>query len=118
MRRSASCRWPRLPIRSPRASVTMSSPNGVTRFWSGMTRSRYHHRMTLDRLAYPALLVVDMQNDFVRVGAPLEVPEARDTIPVHRRLLEFCRERRVPVVYTKFIAGPLRTLILEWSPSL
>ena len=25
-----------------------------------------------------------MQNDFVRVGAPLEVPEARPTIPVHQ----------------------------------
>jgi len=59
-----------------------------------------------------------MQNDFVRVGAPLEVPESRDTIPVHRRLLEFCRGRRIPVVYTKFIAGPLRTLIWEWSPVL
>ena len=74
--------------------------------------------MTLDRLACPALLIVDMQNDFVRVGAPLEVPEARDTIPVHRRLLEFCRARRLPVVYTKFVAGPLQTLIWEWSPVL
>ena len=74
--------------------------------------------MTLDRLTYPALLIVDMQNDFVRVGAPLEVAQSRDTIPVHRRLLEFCRARRVPVLYTKFIAGPRRTLIWEWSPVL
>jgi nicotinamidase-related amidase len=37
--------------------------------------------MTLDRFAHPTLVVVDMQNDFVRVGAPLEVPEARATIP-------------------------------------
>ena len=29
-----------------------------------------------------ALLVVDMQNDFVREGAPQEVPDARTTIPV------------------------------------
>jgi ureidoacrylate peracid hydrolase len=28
-----------------------------------------------------ALIIVDMQNDFVRSGAPLEVPEARATIP-------------------------------------
>jgi nicotinamidase-related amidase len=33
--------------------------------------------MSIDRFANPALVVVDMQNDFVRVGAPLEVPEAR-----------------------------------------
>ena len=76
------------------------------------------HTMTLDRLACPALLIVDMQNDFVRVGAPLEVPQSRDTIPVHRRLLEFCRTWRVPVLYTKFVAGPRRTLIWEWSPVL
>jgi len=74
--------------------------------------------MALDRLASPALLIVDMQNDFVRVGAPLEVPQARDTIPVHRRLIQFCRERGVPVVYTKFVAGPLRTLMWEWSAAL
>jgi nicotinamidase-related amidase len=74
--------------------------------------------MTPDRLACPALLIVDMQNDFVRVGAPLEVPQARDTIPVHHRLLEFCWGRRVPVLYTRFVAGPRRTLIWEWSPVL
>jgi len=74
--------------------------------------------MPLDRLACPALLIVDMQNDFVRVGAPLEVPQSRDTIPVHRRLIEFCREHEMPVVYTKFVAGPRRTLIWEWSPVL
>ena len=33
-----------------------------------------------ERLRDPALLIVDMQNDFVRVGAPLEVPDARATI--------------------------------------
>src|SRR5438309_581313 len=35
MRRSASCNRPRLPIHAPRAGVATSSPNGVTRFWSG-----------------------------------------------------------------------------------
>lgn len=74
--------------------------------------------MALDRFARPALVIVDMQNDFVRAGAPLEVPDARATIPVHRRLLAACRERRIPVVYTRFVAGPERTLIWEWSPVL
>ncbi len=72
--------------------------------------------MTIDRFANPALVVVDMQNDFVRAGAPLEVPAARTTIPVHRTLLDACRELGIPVIYTKFIAGPKRTLIWEWSP--
>ncbi len=72
--------------------------------------------MTIDRLAHPALVVVDMQNDFVRVGAPLEVPEARATIPVQQTLIDTCRELGIPVIYTKFLAGPERILLWEWSP--
>jgi nicotinamidase-related amidase len=72
--------------------------------------------MMMDRFAHPALLVVDMQNDFVRVGAPLEVPEARATIPMHQTLLAACREMRIPVIYTKFVAGPEPILLWEWSP--
>ena len=44
--------------------------------------------MTIDRFAKPALLIVDMQNDFVRVGAPMEVPQAHDTISQHRQLID------------------------------
>jgi nicotinamidase-related amidase len=72
--------------------------------------------MAIDRFAHPALLVVDMQNDFVRVGAPLEVPEARATIPVHQTLLDVCRGICIPVIYTKFVAGPEPILLWEWSP--
>ena len=72
----------------------------------------------MDRFSNPALLIVDMQNDFVRQGAPLEVPQARDSLPLHRRLIEACRANEAPIVYTKFLAGPKRTLIWEWSPVL
>jgi nicotinamidase-related amidase len=74
--------------------------------------------MTVDRFAHPALVVVDMQNDFVRVGAPLEVPQARETIQAHRDLIAACRWLRLPVVYTRFVAGPERTLVWQWSPML
>jgi nicotinamidase-related amidase len=63
-----------------------------------------------------ALVVVDMQNDFVRTGAPLEVPDARATIPAQRRLLDAFRAAGRPVVFTRFIAGPKRTLMWTWSP--
>lgn len=69
-----------------------------------------------DRLRNAALLVVDMQNDFVRVGAPLEVPDARATIGAHLRLLDAFRQRGRPVIYTKFITVPHETLFWEWSP--
>ena len=74
--------------------------------------------MPVDRWVNPALLIIDMQNDFVRMGAPMEVPDARMTIPQHQELLAFCRETDIPIIYTKFIAGPTRTLIWEWSPQL
>ena len=69
-----------------------------------------------ERLSRPALVVVDMQNDFVRVGAPLEVADARATISAHRALLDAFRRRGFPVVYTKFITWPGYTLLWEWSP--
>jgi nicotinamidase-related amidase len=65
-----------------------------------------------------ALVVVDMQNDFVRQGAPLEVPDARGTIDNHQRLLKRFRDGRGVVVFTRFIAGPQRTLIWNWSAVL
>ena len=63
-----------------------------------------------------ALVIVDMQNDFVRDGAPLEVPDARATIPAQRRLLDAFRAAGRAVVFTKFVAGPERTLMWSWSP--
>jgi nicotinamidase-related amidase len=63
-----------------------------------------------------ALLVVDMQNDFVREGAPQEVPDARATIPAIASLLEAFRAAGRPVVFTRFTAGPERTLLWSWSP--
>ena len=62
-----------------------------------------------------ALVVVDMQNDFVRVGAPLEVPDARETIEVNQALLAWFREHKRPIVFTRFVAGPNPTLMWKWS---
>lgn len=76
------------------------------------------------QLAFPivatkaALIVVDMQNDFVRETAPLEVPDARATIPVIARLADEFRSLGRPVFFTRFLAGPGRTLIWTWSPQL
>jgi nicotinamidase-related amidase len=65
-----------------------------------------------------ALVIVDMQNDFVRVGAPQEVPEARATIPTIRRLLDRFHALGRPVIFTRFLAGPGETLMWAWSPEL
>lgn len=69
-----------------------------------------------ERVADPALLIVDMQNDFVRAGAPLEVPSARATIPAIRSLIEDFRARGLPVVYTRFLSRDADNLLWLWSP--
>ncbi|HMM22886.1 MAG TPA: isochorismatase family cysteine hydrolase [Selenomonadales bacterium] len=50
-----------------------------------------------------ALLVIDMQNEFVKpYWAPYWIPEATRQIPKMRRLIEWCRLNRIPVIYTVF----------------
>ena len=66
--------------------------------------------------ASQGLLVVDMQNDFVREGAPQEVPDARAVLPTIRELIEAFRSAHRPIFYTRFLAGPKRTLMWLWSP--
>jgi nicotinamidase-related amidase len=72
--------------------------------------------VSVSRFASPALLVVDMQNDFVRDGAPMEVPDARATFEGHRRLIACFRSIGAPVVYTKFLATTEPSLLWVWSP--
>jgi nicotinamidase-related amidase len=47
----------------------------------------------------PVLLVLDMIQDYLTPGRPLEVPRARDIVPALKRHLEDARARKVPVVY-------------------
>jgi len=70
------------------------------------------------RLSAAAFLIVDMQNDFVRVGAPLEVPDARRTIAPIREVTQAFRKAGRPVVYTRFVTGPEETLLWKWSPQI
>lgn len=47
------------------------------------------------------LLVVDMQNDFVRPDGALPIPDAEDSLPIIRHLIGGAREAGVPVWYTQ-----------------
>jgi nicotinamidase-related amidase len=51
--------------------------------------------------ARTALIVVDMQNDFVEPKGSLVVPAAKDTIPGIKALLERARAAGVRIVYTQ-----------------
>lgn len=48
-----------------------------------------------------AVIVVDMQNDFVKKGGKLVVPTAKDTIPAIQKLLEKARASGVHVLFTQ-----------------
>lgn len=47
-----------------------------------------------------ALLIIDMQNAFLEKDHPLEVPMAREQIPVFKKLINYCREKEIPIIYT------------------
>lgn len=68
-----------------------------------------------------ALLIIEMQNDFIREGAILEVPGIRSQIPKIRRLIETCRDLGVPIVFTRQVYRPdkkVKPLVLEMFPLL
>jgi nicotinamidase-related amidase len=54
----------------------------------------------------PALLLIDMQNDFVRDGKPLRVAGADAIIPKVRSLLALFRRRRLPVIHVLRVHRP------------
>lgn len=58
------------------------------------------HRL---RPGQTALVVIDMQHGFLDPGAALEVPTGREIIPNLKRLVDACRGRGVPVVFTEFV---------------
>jgi nicotinamidase-related amidase len=68
-----------------------------------------------------ALIVVDMQNDFVREGAVMQVPMARQYLPNMASLVEACRSHDIPVIFTSHVLlddydiSPLET---AYNPTL
>jgi nicotinamidase-related amidase len=59
-----------------------------------------HERVMVDP-ARTALIVVDMQNDFVKEGGTLRVPDAEATIPRIQQLLKLARESGMRVAYSQ-----------------
>ena len=65
-------------------------------------------RETFERVLAPepgrtALVIVDMQRGFLDRGEAMEVPPAREIVPVIRSLLNVFRAKRLPVVFTEFV---------------
>src|SRR5437867_2910865 len=50
-----------------------------------------------------AMIVVDMQNDFVASGAAMETPAARRVVPKLAEALRICREAGIKIIYTAHV---------------
>jgi ureidoacrylate peracid hydrolase len=50
--------------------------------------------------ARAALIIVDMENDFVKPGASFEVEAGRTMLPKLKKLISFCRQSGIAVIYT------------------
>ena len=48
-----------------------------------------------------ALVVVDLQNEFVRDGGLIQVKDAKATLDTNKKLIDCFRKNGMPVVYTK-----------------
>jgi nicotinamidase-related amidase len=55
--------------------------------------------MGSDQMKRPALLIIDMQNDFVLEGRPLRVAQGRAVVPKILGVLTLFRERKLPVFH-------------------
>ena len=60
----------------------------------------FEKKVTLDPVK-TAVIIVDMQNDFVRDNGSLHVPSAKETIKNIIPLLDKAREKNVKIVYTQ-----------------
>jgi nicotinamidase-related amidase len=50
-----------------------------------------------------ALVVVDLQNEFVRDGGLIQVKEAKATLDTNKKLIAFFRKNAMPVIYTRML---------------
>jgi ureidoacrylate peracid hydrolase len=65
-----------------------------------------------------ALVVVDMQNEFLRQGGAVYVPGAGECIANNQRLIQACRQKGLPIFFTKYVTPPVPTLWREFAGSL
>lgn len=48
-----------------------------------------------------AIIIIDMQNDFIAEGAPIECPGGRDLIPNILKIKDWARKNDIPTFYTQ-----------------
>lgn len=88
-----------------------------------MDSTRYMDDYTAPNRSTSALLTIDVQNDFVRPGAPAEIPGTNELLPAMQDLLAAFRENGRPVIHVVRLYKPdgsnaelcRRRLVQEWK---
>jgi nicotinamidase-related amidase len=89
-----------IEARATNGSVDARTGPGETRTNIEVPEYAVQDEIYLDP-AKTALVVIDMQNDLVKRGGSLLVPDAEATVPAIRRLLDIARSHRMRVVYSQ-----------------
>lgn len=100
--------------------VTADTLSEKTAEWLRVIDPHNRHQLALNP-ERAALLVIDMQNDFLCDGAPLFTEGGRAVVPNLKRLVAACRDARIPVIYTVHVHDdPLRDggMTAVWWPEL
>ena len=91
-----------------------------TKQWLEAIKSYNVHRMKLNPKK-AALLVIDMQNDFINKGSMVYTPMAESIVPNLKRLITTCRKAKIPVIYTAHVHKDPKIdggMTAEWWPEL
>lgn len=75
---------------------------------------RENHVLWGDYVLKPAVIVIDMLEEFVH--GRLRSPEAEEIIPVIRRIIDKAREKNVPVIYVADSHFPVDHELRVWGP--
>lgn len=78
----------------------MPTPRPGEETTSHRGREKAMKELTFD-VKKTALLVVDMQNGFLKTGTPIYLPGSERIIPATKRLAEVCRDAGMLVVFTQ-----------------
>lgn len=71
------------------------------------------HKMNPDRTA---LIVTDMQRSFMDPEASLAVENAWDLVPKIKKMINFCRENSITVIFTEYVAEPKKIPCMRVDP--
>ncbi|MFB0510030.1 MAG: isochorismatase family protein [bacterium] len=98
----------------------MNNQNLKTKQWLKEIESYNEHRMK-PNAKKTALLVIDMQNDFINKGSMVYTPMAEAIVPNLKKLISACRQVKIPVIYTAHVHQDPAVdggMTAEWWPEL